>query len=131
MYKLKRQSSLFSPKWTIITLSVDEKHVYIPMHVWSAAMIFLGHKQIVSVLVCGFVCIIIYLYYRVFRQWNLPNSIFLINRCYSYVGNIKRDNGQDLNLGEGCLDVSISLYLHLTSMIPSIFYEIQLPFIAL
>lgn len=63
-------------KWTNITLSVDEKHVYIPMHVWSAAMIFLGHKRIVSVPVCGFVCIIIYLYYSVFRKWKLPNSIF-------------------------------------------------------
>uniref|UniRef100_K1QJ16 Zinc metalloproteinase nas-15 n=1 Tax=Magallana gigas TaxID=29159 RepID=K1QJ16_MAGGI len=30
------------------------------------------------------------------------------NGCYSYVGNIKRDNGQDLNLGEGCLDAFTS-----------------------
>lgn len=29
MYKLKRLSSLFSPKWTNLALSVDEKHVYI------------------------------------------------------------------------------------------------------
>nr|XP_034318626.1 uncharacterized protein LOC105337955 isoform X1 [Crassostrea gigas] len=32
------------------------------------------------------------------------------NGCYSYVGNIKRDNGQDLNLGEGCLDEYVVLH---------------------
>ncbi|XP_052694542.1 uncharacterized protein LOC128172873 isoform X2 [Crassostrea angulata] len=32
------------------------------------------------------------------------------NGCYSYVGNIKRDNGQDLNLGDGCLDEYVVLH---------------------
>ena len=30
-------------------------------------------------------------------------------RCYSYVGNIEKTGGQELNLGEGCLDVSVNL----------------------